>query len=390
MTHSNPAGQGEDSDDHFMAVALAEARKGRFWASPNPHVGCVLVRDGVELGRGFTQPPGGFHAELDALNKVSDARGATAYVTLEPCAHRGKTGPCADALIAAGVSRVVAAIEDPYPEVSGRGLTRLREAGVEVTTGILAAEARAEIAGFLLRVTRGWGKVRLKLATSLDGRTAMASGESQWITGEASRADVQRLRAESCVVLTGVGTVLADDCALTVRNAQLPFSGDELKRASVRRPIRAVLDSQLRTPRHAKVVGGDAPTIIFHHPAVDHSGADADWPSQLELVAVAGVNGRLHLVDVLTSLARRGANTILVEAGPTLASSLLEAGLVDEIVIYQAPKLLGVSARPLVSSTYDYLADVPELRLVEVSRIGNDLRMIGVPLSQESSCSQEL
>lgn len=390
MTATSPSGQQMPIDQHFMALALAEARKGRFWASPNPHVGCVIVRDGVELARGFTQPPGGCHAEIDALNKVSDARGATAYVTLEPCAHTGRTGPCADALIGAGLARVVVAIEDPYPEVAGRGLAKLRAAGIEVVTGVLAAEARAEIAGFLLRVTRGWGKVRLKLASSLDGRTAMASGESQWVTGAAARADVQCLRAESCAIVTGIGTVLADDCSLTVRKAQLPLTGDALLRATTRQPLRAVLDTHLQTPPDAAVLNGPGKSLVFY----DHLRASAvdksQWPEHVELVPTEVVDGRLELVGVFKTLADHGVNTILVEAGPTLAGTLLEAGLVDEMVIYQAPKLLGASARPLVSSTFNRLLDAPQLRLLEVSRVGDDLRIIAEPQRPESACLQEL
>lgn len=410
-TQAEPQAQ---EDRHFMALAIAEAHKGRFWSSPNPHVGCVLVRNGQELSRGFTQPPGGAHAEIDALSKVSDARGATAYVTLEPCAHWGKTGPCADALITAGVSRVVAAIEDPYTKVAGQGFARLRHAGIDVVSGVLANEAREQLAGFLLRVTRGWGKVRLKLASSIDGRTAMASGESQWITGVTARADVQCMRAESCVVMTGIGTVLADNCSLTVRKDQLPLSGDELNRATTRAPLRVVLDSQLRIPLHANVVAGDAPTVIFHSSMLDrlnsiYEGAEpqpqtrvqendslADsahqlgLPQQVVCQAVDVIDNKLDLRAVLQVLGERGANTILVEAGATLANSLLEAGLVDELVIYQAPKLLGASAKPLIGSTYTQLCEVPELRLIEVSRVGEDLRIIAAPLHQESVCLQEL
>ena len=201
-------------DTRRMARALQLARKGRCWASPNPHVGCVMVREGVVIGEGFTQPAGGNHAEIEALASEGDVSGATAYVSLEPCSHTGKTGPCADALIGAGVSRVVAAMEDPNPEVAGQGLAKLRDAGISTDVGVLEGEARTEIAGFVARMTRGRGRVRAKLAMSLDGRTAMASGESQWITGPAARSDVQKLRAESCAIVTGSGTVLADDLSL--------------------------------------------------------------------------------------------------------------------------------------------------------------------------------
>ena len=210
-----------DFDVRMMARALQLARLGRYSAMPNPHVGCVLVRDGGVIGEGFTRPAGGNHAEIEALAAAEDARGATAYVTLEPCSHQGRTGPCADALVAAGVSRVVVAMPDPNPLVAGQGLAKLRDAGITVDCGLLATEARQLIPGYIARMTRGRGRVRAKLAMSLDGRTAMASGESQWITGPAARRDVQRLRAGSCAIVTGVGTVLADDCALTVRTEQL-------------------------------------------------------------------------------------------------------------------------------------------------------------------------
>jgi diaminohydroxyphosphoribosylaminopyrimidine deaminase/5-amino-6-(5-phosphoribosylamino)uracil reductase len=210
----------------FMARALEISRLGRYWAAPNPHVGCVLVREGAVIAEGFTQPAGGNHAEVEALARAGElAWGATAYVTLEPCAHTGRTGPCVEALIAAGVAEVIIGLEDPNPLVNGAGIRALRDAGISVVTGIHGAEITAELQGFMLRMSRGWGRVRLKLASSLDGRTAMASGESQWITSPEARADVQRLRAESSAVLTGIGTVLADDCSLTVRAEELGHGG---------------------------------------------------------------------------------------------------------------------------------------------------------------------
>ncbi len=367
-------------DREYMAQALVQAHKGRFWASPNPHVGCVLVRGGVVIGAGFTQPAGNDHAEIQALKAAGDARGATAYVTLEPCAHQGRTGPCADALIAAGVARVVAAIEDPHPQVAGAGLARLRAAGIAVTTGVLAEEAEAEIQGFLLRVRRGYGRVRLKLGCSLDGRTAMASGESQWITGPAARADVQRLRAASSVIVTGSGTALADDCSLTVRSAELGLEGDELMRACHRKPLRALLDSQLRVPGTARIFDNTADTVVF---AADQSGQSAK-PLKTpvgERVSVEGIARTadatgLDLSAVLARLGQLGANEILIEAGPRLAAAFLRARLVDELVLYQAPKLLGSSARPLVDMAFERLADGLNLEYGEISRIGADLRIM--------------
>lgn len=361
-----------------MHRALVLAHQGRYWTSPNPHVGCVLVRDGRVIGEGFTQPAGGNHAEIQALQEAGDARGATAYVTLEPCAHRGRTGPCADALIEAGISRVVAALEDPNPLVAGQGLARLAAAGVTAESGLLADEAAQEIAGFLARMTRGWGRVRVKMAGSLDGRSAMRSGESQWITGAVARADVQCLRAQSCVVLTGIDTVLADDCALTVRAQQLPLTSVEQERALYRKPLRVVLDSRGRlTPNYA-LCRDDAPTLVITgQPGMG-------LPPSVEVLTLPLVQQRLPLEDVLRVLGERGANEILVEAGATLAGALITAGLVDEIVYYQAAKLLGASARPLVEMHYDALAEVPEFTFKHCQLIGDDVRLTLVPKAKEA------
>jgi len=361
------------ADERFMGRALELATLGRFWASPNPHVGCVLVRDGVEIGAGFTQPAGGNHAEIEALQSAGDVRGATAYVTLEPCAHQGRTGPCAQALIDAGITRVVAAIEDPNPEVAGRGLKMLAGAGLDVRVGVLAAAAEAEIQGFLLRMRRGWGRVRLKLACSLDGRTAMASGESQWITGPEARSDVQRLRAESSVVLTGSGTVLSDDCSLTVRAEQLDLGEEARHRAIHRAPLRVVLDSRGRVPASARVLQGAAPSLVLLGPDVPAQ------PGVASQVIPLAPGGGLDLTAALTHLGGLGANEILVEAGPTLAAGFLAAGWVDELVLYQAPVLLGASARPLTALQLDRLADGVGFSYVDVSGIGDDLRIVARP-----------
>ncbi len=370
MTMSSPAQRA--LDEHYMARALELASFGRFWCSPNPHVGCVLVRDGTVLSEGFTQPVGGAHAEINALQQASDCRGATAYVTLEPCSHWGRTGPCVEALVTAGIERAVVALEDPFPAVSGRGLQRLRDAGIAVEVGVMAEAARGEILGFLLRVERGWGRVRLKLGASMDGRTAMASGESQWITGSAARQDVQRLRAQSSFIVTGLGTVQADDCALTVRPDDLGLVGDALERATRRHPTRVVLDTRGQTPAAARVFEGDAETLILHGPNV----ADTPWswaePCQLN-------NDRLDLGAVLNRLGALGGNEILVEAGPTLAGAMLQAGLVDEVVLYQASKWLGSSARPLAFMAIDTLADSIEMDYSDISRVGRDLRIIATP-----------
>ena len=366
-----------DLDIRMMARALQLARNAQYWAAPNPHVGCVLVRDGKVIGEGFTQPAGKNHAEIEALAAAGDATGATAYVSLEPCSHRGKTGPCADALVAAGVKRVVAAMQDPNPQVAGTGLERLTAAGIETSCGLLEAEARTVVAGFVARMTRGRGRVRVKLAMSLDGRTAMASGDSQWITGPAARSDVQRLRARSCAIITGVGTVLADDCALTLREDQLGLAGEPLRRALVRSPLRVVLDSRLQTPESARVVTGEAPTLLMHGPA--SGSASAKYSRGVETVALAQGEDGLDLGGVMAELARRQCNEILVESGPRLAGALLRQGLLDELIVYMAPALLGDRARPLLALPLDDMADKVGLQIEDVRKVGQDWRFTARP-----------
>lgn len=363
----------QPEDAAFMEQALIEARKGRFWAAPNPHVGCVIVANNEILGRGFTQPVGGAHAEVMALSSCASPRGATAYVTLEPCAHQGHTGPCVEALISAGVGRVVGALKDPNPSVSGQGYDRLKAAGIAVTQGVCAESAAAELAGFLLRMERGWGRVRLKLGCSLDGRTAMASGESQWITGAVSRQDVQRQRAASSVIITGIGTVLADDCSLTVRPDALGFSGDELARALHRPPTRVVLDSKGRLPNGAKVLSANAPTLV-----ITATGEKPAMPVPHRTATHTGEG--LDLQDILKGIGSDGANEILIESGPALAAAFLKAGLVDELLIYQAPTLLGSSARPLADLAFSELKDGIQLAYQEVSPMGSDMRIIAAVL----------
>ena len=375
-------------DDAMMGRALALAQSASYWASPNPHVGCVLVRNGEVIGEGFTQPAGFDHAEVVALKNAGDAQGATAYVTLEPCAHTGRTGPCADALINAQVRRVVIAILDPNPAVSGRGVAKLSAAGIQVDVGIREVQAEAELAGFLLRMRRGWGRVRLKLASSLDGRTAMASGESQWITGAAARQDVQRLRAQSSVIVTGIGTVVADDCALTVRAEQLGLTGDELQRAQYRAPLRVVVDSQCRTPLNAKILAATAPTLLVTAAAQDAPAVQnlmAQNMSHVDVMslpaAALGERQSVDLTALISMLGARGANEILVEAGPTLGAALLAEKLVDELILYQAPRLLGANARPLAALDIGELAAAVQLSFTDISRIGDDLRITAVPIN---------
>jgi len=359
-------------DEALMGRALRQARLGQAWARPNPHVGCVIARGDTVLGEGFTQPAGGAHAEIMALREAgADARDSTVYVTLEPCAHHGRTPPCADALIEAGVGRVVVAVVDPNPAVAGQGLERLRAAGIAVDLGLQAAAAEREIAGFLARHRRGRGRVRIKLAASLDGRTAMASGESQWITGPAARRDVQRLRAQSCAIVTGIGTVLADNCALTVRDSELP--GLLLPDARAR-ALRVVLDSQLRTPPGAAVLRGDQRTLLVH-------AAGASVPEHLRAcdrlaLQPAAVPGGLPLGPVFTDLAARGCNEILIESGPALAGAVLRERIADELVLYQAPKLLGSRARPLLDLPLEHMVEARDLTLTDRRQVGPDLRQI--------------
>ena len=355
-----------------MQRAIELGRQARYWSAPNPPVGCVIVRDDQEIGAGFTQPAGQAHAEIMALNAAGDATGATAYVTLEPCSHQGQTGPCASAVIEAGVARAVVALEDPNPQVAGSGISALRAAGIDVQLGEGADQVEADLAGFLLRMRRGYGRITLKIAMSLDGRTAMPSGESQWITGEDARADVQRLRAEADLIVTGVGTVLADDCRLTLRADELPLDGEDKDRALAHPPARMVLDSKGRTPAGARILeGGQTIVVTTQHIALDKSGQT--------VVLGADAEGRVDISAWVQYFGEQAFNEILVEAGATLSGALLEGGWVDRLIIYQAPKLLGDAARAMAAMNFPALADAPEFEINEVTRIGADLRIIAAP-----------
>lgn len=357
------------ANDHLMmSRALALAERGAYTTRPNPMVGCVLAVGGEVVGEGFHQRKGGPHAEVFALQAAGErARGATAYVTLEPCAHTGATGPCADALAAAGVSRVVAAMRDPFPQVDGAGFERLRAAGITVEHGLMEAPSRALNAGFLSRIERGRPWVRIKLACSLDGRTAMANGESKWISGAASRADVMRWRARSGALLTGSGTVLADDPSLTVR-----FEAAEGEAVpEFVPPLRVVLDPGLATVARGRVREGDAPTLYVH-------ASDAKPPREftLDRAPIAMRGGDLDLQATLSLLAARGINEVQVEAGATLAGAFVRAGLADEILLYVAPVLLGERARPLFAGLgIDHMLQRLQMRVVDSVRIGDDTRL---------------
>ena len=365
------------ADQQHMARALELARKGLYSTHPNPRVGCVIVRDGKVVGEGWHAKAGEPHAEVHALRQAGElARGATAYVTLEPCSHHGRTPPCADALVAAGVTRVVAAMQDPNPDVSGKGLLRLMHAGIAVHSGVLEAEARALNAGFIKRMEQGLPFVRVKLAMSLDGRTAMANGESQWITGSEARAAVQRLRARASAIITGADTVLTDQARLTVRAEELGLNAELTALAIDRPPLRVLVDGRLRVPLAAPFFQA-GPALVATCAAA--SARDRFLEDGHELLAVPGSNGHVDLRRLLMELAGRGANEVLVEAGPKLAGAFARAGLVDEYQLFVAPKFLGSSARPLLDWPLARMAEAQDLEIREMRAIGNDWRIIAVP-----------
>ncbi|QIH11175.1 MULTISPECIES: bifunctional diaminohydroxyphosphoribosylaminopyrimidine deaminase/5-amino-6-(5-phosphoribosylamino)uracil reductase RibD [unclassified Pseudomonas] len=361
-------------DAHYMARALELARKGLYTTHPNPRVGCIIVRDGEVVGEGWHVRAGEPHAEVHALRAAGEkARGATAYVTLEPCSHHGRTPPCADALVGAGVARVVAAMQDPNPQVAGRGMRRLAEAGIAVQSGVLESEARAINKGFLKRMEHGLPYVRVKLAMSLDGRTAMDSGESQWITGAAARSAVQRLRAESSVVLTGADTVLADDARLTVRAGELGLDPEQTALAMSRPPLRVLVDGRLRVPLGAPFFKA-GPALVATCAAVEEQHANGP-----ECLNVPGADGQVDLRRLLQELAARGVNEVLVEAGPRLAGAFARQGLVDEYQIFVAGKFLGSTAQPLLDWPLARMSEAPLLKIIEMRAVGDDWRVTAIP-----------
>lgn len=365
------------TDERYMARALELARRGRFTTTPNPNVGCVIVRDGEIVGEGWHQRAGEPHAEVHALRMAGQrAQGATAYVTLEPCSHHGRTPPCCDALIAAGVTRVVAAMQDPNPQVAGRGLYRLQQAGIDVSHGVMMNDAEALNRGFLKRMRTGFPCIQLKLGASLDGRTAMASGESQWITSAAARRDVQRLRAQSSAILSTSATVLADNPSLTVRWNELSDEvRAQLDETQLRQPVRVIIDSQQRvTPQH-RLIDQAGETWLMRSAPDQQS-----WPENVSQIAVPQRGEQLDLVAMMLLLGQRQINSVWVEAGAGLAGALLQAGLVDELIVYIAPKLLGNAARGLCELPgLQQLADAPALNFSDVRLVGEDLRLTLTP-----------
>jgi diaminohydroxyphosphoribosylaminopyrimidine deaminase/5-amino-6-(5-phosphoribosylamino)uracil reductase len=354
-----------DANDHaYMARAIALVERGRNTSTPNPSVGCVIVKNGRVIGEGWHERAGEPHAEARALASATESpEGSTVYVSLEPCAHQGRTGPCADKLIAAKVARVVAAIEDPYPEVNGRGFAKLRDAGIRVEVGLLEDEARHAHRGFLTLVTKGRPWMRIKAAASLDGRIALANGESRWITGEAARRDVHELRARSCAMLTGIGTVLRDDPELTVRH--VPCS---------RQPKRVVIDSHLDMPPGAKILQGEPPLVLTI--SEDEAKRKALEARGAEVVRVAAEGKKTDLAAVAKLLGERGCNEVTVETGGKLMGSLLRAGIVDELVLYYAPVILGDKSQPLfVLPEWTRLGEALRPKIVDVRAFGPDIRV---------------
>jgi len=373
MPEWNPA------DRQWMSRALTLAARGLYTTEPNPRVGCVLVKGEQVVGEGWHVQAGEGHAEVNALAQAGEqARGATAYVTLEPCSHVGKTPPCADALIAAGVSRVVAAMQDPNPLVAGNGLQRLRDAGIEVTCGLLEEQARELNPGFIKRMQLGLPWVRVKLAMSLDGRTAMASGESKWITGPAARSDVQRLRARSGAVISGADSVLLDDSALTVRASELGLSDEEASAAVQRQPLRVLIDSLRRVPLEQRFFRESGPTLVISTSA--EQAAESYQSIGSELLALPGDDGKVDLPTVLRTLAERGCNEVLVEAGAALSGAFWRAGLVDELIVYMAPRLLGSQARPLMQLPFESMSEAMDVAVSDMRAIGQDWRITARPI----------
>ncbi len=353
------------ADHEFMARALRLAESGLYSATPNPRVGCVLVRDGTVVGEGWHEKAGGPHAEVHALQSAGDlARGATAYVTLEPCSHHGRTPPCCEALLAAGIGRVVAAMQDPNPLVAGQGLAWLRDAGLAVESGLLANEARELNIGFVSRMEHGRPWVRLKAAASLDGRTALENGSSQWITGPDARRDGHRWRARACAILTGIGTVRDDDPQLTVRDVE-----------TARQPLRVVVDSRLEIDPSARVLQGERVLVVA---AVEnHLLASIIEARGAEVIFLPSDAGKVDLQALMRELAKRGINELHVEAGFKLNGSLLREGLVDELLLYLAPSLIGDASRGLFNlPALDDLAEKRALQWCDVRQVGSDLRVV--------------
>jgi diaminohydroxyphosphoribosylaminopyrimidine deaminase/5-amino-6-(5-phosphoribosylamino)uracil reductase len=352
------------SDHFFMTHALRLAEQGLYSTMPNPRVGCVIVKDGVIVGEGAHLKAGEPHAEIHALRQAGDgAKGATAYVTLEPCNHHGRTPPCTDALIKAGVSKVISAMQDPNPLVAGQGLARLSALGIDTQSGLMQSQAETLNLGFISRMTKNLPIVRSKIATSLDGKTALANGESQWITGEAARTDVQYWRARSCAILTGVGTVLKDNPSLTIREIYID-----------RQPLRIVVDSFLRTPVNAKILQNGRTLIAFAFDSEDR--AQYLFEAGAELLCIPNDTGKVCLKSLLSHLANNEINEVLIEAGAGINGALLEQNLIDELIIYYAPKIMGGDAISMFSmSPIHHMQQAINLDVIDMRQFGADFRL---------------
>ena len=358
-----------DQDAALMAKALALAEQAMFITSPNPHVGCVLATtDGKVLGEGHTQAVGLAHAEIMALRDAQarghDVRGANAYVTLEPCAHQGRTGPCCDALVASGIAKVVVSVQDPNPQVAGLGVARLRAAGIEVEMGLGETAAIELNLGFFKRMRQGTPWLRMKSAQSLDGQTALLNGQSQWITAEAARQDGHLWRARACALLSGIGTVLQDDPQLNVRGVNTP-----------RQPHLLLVDSRLQTPLNARLWNTERPVVIYH--AQSDAGKEATLKAQgAELVCLPGSGGKVDLAAMVKDMGQRGYNEVHVEAGHKLNGSLLTTGVIDELLLYLAPQLLGPGQSMAALPTLEQLGDASKWVFTSHSLVGVDLRLL--------------
>lgn len=360
------------ADHEYMTRALRLAEQGLYSTMPNPRVGCVIVKDGKIIGEGAHLRAGEPHAEVLALRMAEEtARGADAYVTLEPCSHHGRTPPCADALIKAGVRRVIAAMQDPNPRVAGSGLANLSSHSIETACGLMEIHARELNPGFISRMTHGRPFVRSKIAASLDGRTALASGVSQWITGEAARNDVQHWRARSCAILTGISTVIADNPEMTVRRADLV----EMKRG--RQPLRVVVDSRLKISPQAKIL--QQGNVLIAYAADAQSRAESLRQAGAELLQLPDTEGRVCLESLMQALAEREINEVLVEAGPSLNGALLESNLIDEFLMYYAPMLLGDAAKGMYAMRLIEMRQRKPLQILDVRQLGEDIRVRAKP-----------
>ncbi|NMD52597.1 bifunctional diaminohydroxyphosphoribosylaminopyrimidine deaminase/5-amino-6-(5-phosphoribosylamino)uracil reductase RibD [Shewanella sp. DNRA4] len=363
-----------ERDNQMMSRAIQLARKGFYTTRPNPSVGCVIVKDNQIVGEGYHQKAGEPHAEVHALRMAGElARGATAYVTLEPCSHYGRTPPCALALINIGVKRVVVAVEDPNPQVGGRGIQMLRDAGIEVDVGLHRDEAYALNLGFMKRMELGLPWVTVKLAASLDGKTALSNGVSKWITGPEARRDVQRLRLRACAIVTGIETVLADDPSLNVRYSELGSLTSQLSEAQVLQPLRVVLDSRARMPITAALFTIESPILLVSTVSYS-SDFMAQLPAHVTCLQLPAIESRISLPALLSYLGK-SYNQVLIEAGATLAGAFIRSGLADELVLYQAMKILGAQGRNLLElPDYQMMADIPILKLVDERKVGADTR----------------